>query len=139
MTPSRPGRSLFRLLVLPVVGLVLAAVFANVAFAAFLAARRSLAAARSQQEQVAAALEKSRVALSPQVLDTLRLLTGCEFMVWDPSLRTAGLTTLPAGVLAAHDATAIAVAEGGNVVLAGSRYHVGAARSAAFGPNGCSC
>ena len=63
MPRFRPGRSLFRMLVLPVVGLVLAAVVANVAFTAFLAVRRSLASAEAQQEQVSMALEASRVAL----------------------------------------------------------------------------
>ena len=128
MTRSRPGRSLFRLLVLPVVGLVLAAVFANVAFAAFLAARRSLASARSRQEQVAEALEQSRVALSPQVLETLRQLTGSEFLVWSPARSTAGLATLPADTLKRHPPAAIAAAVGGNIVIDHRRYHVGIAR-----------
>jgi len=134
MTPSPPGRSLFRLLVLPVVGLVLAAVLANVAFAALLAARRSLAAARAQQEQVAAALEQSRVVLSPQVLDTLKLLTGCEFLVWNATDRAAGLTTLPPELLAIHDPATIAAVAGGNIVLAGRRYHVGTARAGGVRP-----
>jgi signal transduction histidine kinase len=128
MTPSRPGRSLFRLLVLPVVGLVIAAVAANVAFAAILAARRSLATARTQQEQVATALEQSRVALSPQVLDTLRQLTGSEFLVWNPTTSTSGLTTLPAATLERHPPESIAAATGGNIVIDARRYHVGTAR-----------
>ena len=128
MTLPRPGRSLFRLLVMPVVGLVLAAVVANVAFAALLAARRALADARSREEQVAAALEASRVALSPQVLDALRQLTGCEFVVWNPADRTAGLATLPADVLARHDAATLAAAAGGDTVVDGRRYRVGRAR-----------
>ena len=134
MTPSPPGRSLFRLLVLPLVGLVLAAVLANVAFAAFLAARRSLAAAQTQQEQVAAALEQSRVALSPQVLDTLRLLTGSEFLVWNDVTATAGLATLSADVLTRHDPATLAAAAGENIVLDGRRYHVGTARSRGVRP-----
>lgn len=125
---SRPSRSLFRLLVLPVVGLVLAAVVANVAFAAWLAARRSLAAARSSQEQVAAALERSRVALSQPVLDTLRQLTGSEFLVWNEADGTAGLTTLAAAELARHDPATLAAAAGHEVRIAGSLYHVGQAR-----------
>jgi len=86
---------------MPVVGLVLAAVVANVAFAAWLAARRSLESARSAQEQVAAALERSRVSLSQPVLDTLRQLTGSEFLVWNEATATAGLTTLKPSLLAA--------------------------------------
>ena len=74
MTARSRSRSLFWLLVMPVVGLVLAAVVANVAFAAGRAARRSLESGRSAQEQVAAALERSRVSLSQPVLDTLRQL-----------------------------------------------------------------
>jgi hypothetical protein len=54
-TPSR-HLSLTRQLVLPVVGLVLAAVLANVGFSAWLAARRSAAATRAAQQQVADAL-----------------------------------------------------------------------------------
>ena len=129
-----PGHSLFRLLVLPVVGLVLAAVVANVAFAAFLATRRSLAAARRSQEQVAAALEESRVALSPQVLDTLRLLTGSEFVIWDPVGGAAGSSTLPADLLAGEAAASIAAAVDGNVTVGGIRYHVGTARSRGVRP-----
>lgn len=134
MTPSRPGRSLFRLLVLPVVGLVLAAIVANVAFAAFLAARRAFESARAQEERVAAALESSRVAFSPQVLETLRQLTGCEFLVWTAATATAGLTTLPPDALERHDPATIAAAAGGNIVLDGRRYHVGTARSGSVRP-----
>lgn len=131
---SRPRRSLFRLLVLPVVGLVLAAVVANVAFAAWLAARRSLAAARSSQDQLAGALERSRVALSQPVLDTLRQLTGSEFLVWNETDRTAGLTTLSAAEFAGHDPAALAAAAGHEVRIAGSLYHVGRARSRGVRP-----
>ncbi len=131
---SRRSRSLFRLLVLPVVGLVLAAVVANVAFAAWLAARRSLAAARSSQEQVAAALERSRVALSQPVLDTLRQLTGSEFLVWSEADGTAGLTTFAAATLAGLDPATLAAASGHEVLIAGSIYHVGRARSRGVRP-----
>jgi len=129
MPAVRPGRSLFRLLVLPVIGLVLAAVVANVVFAAFLAARQAVAAARSQQERVATTLETSRVPLSPQVLDTLRQLTGCEFIVWSPPATTAALATLPAAVLEDHPPATLATAAGRDIVLAGQRYHVGTAVS----------
>ncbi|MFM7138159.1 MAG: hypothetical protein ACKO1M_13985, partial [Planctomycetota bacterium] len=134
MTPSHPGRSLFRLLVLPLVGLVLAAVVANVAFAAFLAARRAFEAAEAQQRRVAAALESSRVAFSPQVLETLARLTGSEFLVWNTATATAGLTTLPAAVLARHDPAEIARAAGGNILLDGRRYNVGTAESRGVRP-----
>lgn len=134
MNEIRPGRSLFRLLVMPVVGLVLAAVVANVAFAAILAARRAQDDARLQQEQVAMALEQSRVALSPQVLETLRQLTGSEFVVWNPAAGTAPLSTLPADVLRQHAPAEIAAAVGGTAFLAGRRYHVGRARSRGVRP-----
>jgi signal transduction histidine kinase len=134
MTSSRPGRSLFRLLVLPLVGLILAAVVANVAFAAFLAARRALESAQAQQERVATALESSRVALSPQVLETLGQLTDCEFLVWNAATAGAGLTTLPADALARHEPATIAAAAGGNILLDGRRYHVGTARSRGVRP-----
>jgi signal transduction histidine kinase len=134
MTTLRPGRSLFRLLVLPLVGLVLAAVAANVAFAAFLAARRAFAAAEAQQERVADAVESSRIAFSPQVLETLRQLTGCEFLVWNPATTTAGLSTLAPDVLARHDPATIAAAAGGNILLDGRRYHVGTAESRGVRP-----
>jgi signal transduction histidine kinase len=140
MPAVRPGRSLFRLFVLPVIGLVLAAVVANVAFAAFLAARQALAAARAQEERVAKTLETSRVPLSPQVLETLRKLTGCEFIVWNPSADSmtsadtasagaAALATLPAELLADHPPATLARAAGRDIVLAGQRYHVGTAVS----------
>ena len=134
MTALRPGRSLFRLLVLPLVGLVLAAVVANVAFAAFLAARRALESAQAQQERVATALESSRVALSPQVLETLGQLTDCEFLVWNATTASAGLTTLTTDVLARHAPATIAAAAGGNIVLDGRRYHVGTAQSRGVRP-----
>jgi signal transduction histidine kinase len=135
---SRPtrsrSRSLFRLLVLPVVGLVLAAVVANVAFAAWLAAGRSLAAARTSQEQVSAALERSRVAFSQPVLDTLRQLTGSEFLVWNETGGTVGLTTLPPELLADHDPSAVAAAAGSNLRIADRLYQVGTARSRGVRP-----
>ena len=134
MKPLRPGRSLFRLLVLPLVGLVLAAVVANVAFAAFLAARRAFEAAEAQQQRVAAAVESSRIAFSPQVLETLAQLTGCEFLVWNAATATVGLTTLAPDVLARHAPATIAAAAGGNVLLDGRRYHVGTAHSRGVRP-----
>lgn len=134
MTPMRPGRSLFRLLVLPLVGLVLAAVVANVACAAVLAARRAFEAAEAQQRRVAAALESSRVAFSPQVLETLEQLTGSEFLIWNAATASAGLTTLSADVLSRHDPATIAKARGGNILLDGRRYHVGTAESRGVRP-----
>lgn len=129
MSHTRPGRSLFRLLVMPVVGLVLVAVLANVGFAAFLAARRAQEAARAQQDQVARALEQSRVALSQPVLDTLKVLTGSEFLIWNATDRVARLSTLPQPLLARQSPQAIADALDKTIALDGRRYQVGMARS----------
>jgi signal transduction histidine kinase len=115
-------------LIAPVIGLVLAAVLANVAFASWLATRRALEAARLRQEAVVHTLADSRVALSPQVLDTLARLTGSQFVVWNPATGTTVLTTLPAEVAAGIDAAAAAAVPGGTVVIAGQRHRVAATR-----------
>ena len=108
-TPSR-HLSLAQQLVLPVVGLVLAAVLANVGFSAWLAARRSAEATRVAQQQVADALRASRVSLSAAVLDALHRLTGSHFLIWEESTRQIGLATLPPETLAAVQGDALAAA-----------------------------
>jgi signal transduction histidine kinase len=132
MLPTSRGNSLSRQLVAPVVGLVLAAVLANVAVSAWLAARRSGAAARDGQARLAAALRDARVALSPQVLDTLHALTGSHFVVWDATSRTAGASTLPRDDPAA--AAALADDLGGVATVAGRPHRVGIARAAGVRP-----
>jgi signal transduction histidine kinase len=127
MNTAEHGTSLTRRLVIPVIGLVLAAVLANVGFAAWLAARRSLAAASAAQERVAAALESSRVALSPQVLDALRQLTGSHFVVWNTASRSIGISTLPPDAEAAAASAAAAGVD--NVVVGGRHHRVGTVRS----------
>jgi signal transduction histidine kinase len=134
MHPIPRGRSLSRQLVVPVVGLVLAAVLANVAVSAWLAARRSLAAARTGQEQLAAALREARVPLTPQVLDTLHALTGSHFIVWDATSRTPGAATLPRSDLPADTVAVLAADVGGVTVLAGRPHRVGVARAAGVRP-----
>jgi signal transduction histidine kinase len=114
---------------MPVVGLVLVAVLANVGFTAFFAVRRAQDAARDQQNKVAKALEQSRVALSQPVLDTLKVLTGSEFVIWNPTDRRVGFSTLSADVLSRHDPRILANATGTTILLDGQRYHVGTARS----------
>lgn len=131
MAPTLPGRSLSRQLVAPVVGLVLAAVLANVAVSAWLAARRSAAAARTGQEQLAAALREARVALAPQVLETLHGLTGSHFVVWDATNRLPGAATLPTTAI---DPAALAANIGGVVTIAGRPHRVGIARAAGVRP-----
>lgn len=134
MPPTPPGRSLSRQLVAPVVGLVLAAVLANVAVSAWLAVRRSLAAARTDQEQLATTLRDSRVPLTPQVLDTLHALTGSHFIVWDATSRTTGAATVPRGALTAEAVAALAADVGGVTMLAGRPHRVGLARAAGVRP-----
>ena len=131
MSATSSGRSLSRQLVMPVVGLVLVAVLANVAFAAWLAVRRDVAAARTASAQVAAALEAARVALSPQVLDALQKLTGGHFVVWDPDARRAGAATLTPPP--APELLAAAVASG-RIAVAGTPYRVAAVRSQGVRP-----
>lgn len=126
--------SLSRQLVLPVAGLVLAAVLANVGFSAWLATRRSLAAARVGQEQVAAALDASRIALSPQVLDTLRRLTGSHFVIWNPATRTAEASTLPAEAIDDGRAGDLAAAVGASAIVDGRRYRIGLVRASGVRP-----
>jgi len=128
MPMPRPAGSLSRRLIAPVAGLVLAAVLANVAFAGWLAARRALDTARSRQEAVVRTLADSRVALSPQVLDTLARLTGSQFVVWNPATRAAELSTVPAIATPDLDAALAAAADGGTVMIAGTRHRVAATR-----------
>jgi signal transduction histidine kinase len=108
--------SLTRQLVAPVVGLVLAAVLANVGFAAWLAARRSAAAAEAAQARVADSLAAARVSLSAAVLDALRRLTGSHFVVWDETTRSAGLSTLAAEDLRSLDVAALVPGRQGTVI-----------------------
>jgi signal transduction histidine kinase len=127
--------SLTRQLVLPVVGLLLAAVLANVAFAAWLAARRAADAARLEQERVAAALAASRVSLSMPVLDALQRLTGSHFVVWNEAARTHGLSTLDAPAHAAvGDRDLAAGVAAGAIDIGTTRYRVGVARSEGVRP-----
>jgi signal transduction histidine kinase len=124
----RSAGSLSRRLIAPVAGLVLAAVLANVAFAGWLAARRALDTARARQEAVVRTLAESRVALSPQVLDTLARLTDSQFVVWNPATRTAELSTVPAIATSDLDAALAAAADGGTVMITGTRHRVAATR-----------
>lgn len=135
MSPSVRHDSLMLRLVLPVVGLVLAGVLVNVAFSAWLAARRAAAAAREREQRVAAALAEKRVALSPAVLDALATLTGSHFLVWDPAALRAGATSLSAETLAATDDAVLAEAvAAGRIELAGSSYRIGVVRAAGVRP-----
>ena len=133
-SPPQGGTSLFRRIVVPVVGLVLAAVLANVAFAAWLAARQAAERAEAGRAQVAKALASSRVTLTQPVLDTLEQLTGSHFLIWDPAARATGLTTLPPTALSPGVAESLADAVGDVTVLEGRRYRIGRVRSGGVRP-----
>ena len=133
-TPSR-NLSLTRQLVLPVVGLVMAAVLANVGFSAWLAARRSAEATQAAQQQVADALRASRMSLSAAVLDALHRLTGNHFIVWNESAQRPGMATLTAATLESIDAAMVAAAlRTGSGTFGGRRYRVGAVQSEGVRP-----
>jgi signal transduction histidine kinase len=134
MAAETRGRSLSRQLVAPVVGLVLAAVLVNAAVSAWLAARRGVAAARAGQEQLATALRDARVALSPQVLETLHALTGSHFVVWNAAPAAPGASTLPAGAVSDDELARAAADIGGIVTIAGRRHRVGTAQAAGVRP-----
>jgi hypothetical protein len=117
------------------VGLVLAAVLANVGFSAWLAARRSAEAARTAQQQVADALRASRVSLSATVLDALHRLTGSHFLVWEESARRIGHSTLPPETREAVDGDMVAAAlRAGGGTFGGQRYRLGTVRSEGVRP-----
>ena len=133
-TPAR-HLSLTRQLVLPVVGLVLAAVLANVGFSAWLAARRSAAVTRVAQQQVADALRASRMSLSAAVLDALHRLTGNHFLVWNESTDRIGLSTLPAETLKTIEPADVAAAlQSGSGTFGEHRYQLGAVKSEGVRP-----
>ena len=139
MSPQS-GRPLARQLLLPVVGLLVAGVLANVGFAAWLAARRHGEEIALRQRQVADTLASSRVALSPAVLSALHQLTGDHFVVW--SRQRAAQATFsgvaqedldrPLGLLLG---TALPLSGPlGTAEVAGTTYSVSVVRSAGVRP-----
>jgi len=134
MVSTRHARSLARQLIVPVVGLLLGGVLASVAVSSWLAARRSLAAARVAEQRLAEALAAAKFPLSQPILDTLARLTGSDFLVWSPATDAIGLTTLPAAVVADTDMAAVAAAAGGPATVAGAPHHVGVVRLAGVRP-----
>ncbi|MFM7411677.1 MAG: sensor histidine kinase [Planctomycetota bacterium] len=120
-----PGRSLSAQLVWPVVGLVLAAVLANVAFTTWLATRAAVVAARDGRQRVVAALDRSRIALTPAVVDALADLTGSQFVVWDDDEGRAVTTSIGPVDDAALAETLGSVGAGDVVTVAGRGYAVG--------------
>ena len=129
-----PGRTLTAQLVWPVVGLVLVAVLANVAFAAWLATRSAVVAARAARERIVVALDRSRIALVPAVLDALGDLTGSELVVWDEAADAAGAATLAPERLAEATAALKTARDGDVIELAGTRHAVAIVRAAGVRP-----
>lgn len=124
--------SLSSRLVLPVVGLLLVAVIANVGFAAWWAASRSAAAAAERRAQVAATLEGARVAVSAPVLAAMHRLTGDHFVVWNGAGSPPGVSTLSG---ATPDAKALERAiESGDLSIGRIRYRVGMVRGGGARP-----
>ena len=134
--PRPPRRSsLRRQLVLPVVGLLLAGVLANVAFASWLAARRAADVARQRERQVVETLATSRVTLTLPVLETLARLTDSRFVVWNPVDGSLGTTTLGAADKDELLASGVALAlERGTTTLGGQAFRVAAVRSGSVRP-----
>ena len=134
MPPPRRS-SLRRQLVLPVVGLLLAGVLANVAFASWLAARRAADVARQRERQVVETLAASRVTLTLPVLETLARLTDSRFVVWNPVDGSLGATTLGAAQRDELSASGVAAAlERGTTTLGGQAFRVATVRSGSVRP-----
>lgn len=129
-----PGRTLVAQLVWPVVGLLLAAVLANVAFAAWLATRSAVVAARTGRERIVAALDRSRITLSPAVCEALGDLTGSELVVWDDASGAAAASTLGADTLRGAVEQLHGLGDGDVVAIGGRRYVTGVVRSAGVRP-----
>jgi len=135
MPPIPHRSSLRRQLVYPVVGLLLAGVLANVAFAAWLAARRAADVARERERQVVETLAMSRVTLTLPVLETLARLTDSRFVVWNAVDGSLGTTTLAAGERDELAAAGVAAAiERGSTTLGGQAFRVATVRSGSVRP-----
>ena len=129
-----PGRTLSAQLVWPVVGLVLIAVLANVAFAAWLATRSAVVAARTSRERIVAALDRSRIALVPAVLDALGDLTGSELVVWNDTADGPAAATLEPEQIKKSTAALRAARDGDVITIGGQRHAVAIVRAAGVRP-----
>ena len=137
MLLKRTSPLLFRRLVGPIVGLLLIAVLANVAVAAWLTARRTTAAAAAVEQQVTAALAASRVPLAPPILTALHRLTRCHFLITDPAVRSGIFSTAPAGSWEQTDWKAILAGTAqppATLQLPSGRYRVSLFRSRSVRP-----
>jgi signal transduction histidine kinase len=116
-------------------GLLLAGVLANVAFASGLAARRAADVARQRERQVVETLATSRVTLTLPVLETLARLTDSRFVVWNPVDGSLGATTLEPGERDELAASGVAAAlERGTTTLGGQAFRVATVRSGSVRP-----
>lgn len=131
---TRPARTLSAQLVWPVVGLVLAAVLANVAFAAWLATRRAVIAARTGRARIVTAVDRARIPLAPAILDALGDLTGSDLVVWNDEADEAGATTLPAERIAEATAALRTARDGDAIMLGGVRHAVAIIHAAGVRP-----
>ena len=129
-----PGRTLAAQLVWPVVGLVLAAVLALVAFTTWQATRGALGGAARSRERIRAALERSRVPLNPAVVDALGDLTGSDLVVWNQGADAPAASTLAADRLAAAAEQLRTARDGDVVALDGGSYAVGIVRASGVRP-----
>lgn len=129
-----PGRTLAAQLVWPVVGLVLAAVLALVAFTTWQATRGALGSAARSRERIRTALERSRVPLRPAVVEALGELTGSELVVWNEGEDAPAASTVPPDRLAAAADLLRAARDGDVVALDGGSYAVGIVRASGVRP-----
>jgi len=129
-----PGRTLAAQLVWPVVGLVLTAVLALVAFTTWQATRNAIGGAARNRERIKAALERSRVPLSPAVVEALGDLTGSDLVVWNEGDDMPTASTLPPERLSAAAESLRAARDGDIVVLNGGSYAVGLVRASGVRP-----
>jgi len=118
-----------------VVGLLLAGVLANVAFASWLAARRAADVARQRERQVVETLATSRVTLTLPVLETLARLTDSRFVVWNPVDDAVGATTLVSEERDELSNAGIGTAiDRGTTTLGGQAFRVATVRSGSVRP-----
>lgn len=135
MTSPRVSPSLLYRLLVPTVGLVVAAVVANVVFAAWIAAGRSVRAAEVARTRVTRALATGRVPLTQPVIEAIGRLTGCELMVIETQgdVRRVAASTLPIATVAGDGYSSLIHGEvdglqprvGETVIVGPRRYRTG--------------
>src|SRR5688572_23581811 len=91
--PAQRPSSLNRQVLLPLVSACLVAAVSLAALSQWLAARQASAQSRARLESVADALADTAFPITPPVLEILRSLSGCEFVVGDNQSRLRGATS----------------------------------------------